>query len=96
MRLSFYLFIILYCSAVCAQTADNQLDELIKKHEQFQKDQRQSRTSDWPSSTKEQNQERQEYLRSQVAALKNISANALSEAGPVSYTHLTLPTKRIV
>ena len=90
MRLSFYLFIILYCSAVCAQTADNQLDELIKKHEQFQKDQRQSRTSDWPSSTKEQNQERQEYLRSQVAALKNISANALSEAGQINQEMLLL------
>ncbi len=90
MRISICLIVCLCSSILFSQTTDNQLDRLIKKHEQFQKEQRQSRSSEWSNLTEEAIQERNQHLQSEIASLQRIPTNSLSDAGQINREMLLL------
>lgn len=90
MRISICLIVCLCSSILFSQTTDNQLDRLIKKHEQFQKEQRQSRSSEWSNLTEEAIQERKQHLQSEIASLQRIPTNSLSDAGQINREMLLL------
>jgi len=88
--LLYFVTFLISSYTLSAQSATDQLHQIILEQEDFKKEARKNWSAEWPSYSEEDLQMRLVYLKKQVAALEKIPSKGLSESDQINKEMLQL------